>query len=343
MSGPARMIRSLMALAIVAALAGTAVGCGRGGSGEITLASDATPREVAEAAGFQGVHSGRVNTTLILSKKGKGESISVRLAAGVDQSPEGDASPFELGLTSQGRWNGHPLDFNSQLVVLSNRAVLHYGSVGAEKAYKVGASTLEELRSKYEQAQADGDQGDLSACLDAAEEFRLAEVLRKPEIEGHRKEADGARVVLLSGPVDLPRLHALLNKMARDPNCGAQLQALGLPSAAEIESAKVDIGRGYVPTWTAAVDRHGVIHALSVRFDCARMKGEIYELELNFSLGEVNQPIDVTGFIEGAPIDALLQRFGTNLESAMRASGSEAILAFLQGLGADVAGQTPEP
>lgn len=330
-------------LALVAALTALLVGCGGDGGGETTIAPDATPREVAQVAGFQGVQSGSVDTNVILSSRRKHESIALHLTAGFNPSAEGEPSSFALTLSSQGEWHGRSVNFNGNLVVLPDGAVLHYGPFGAEQAYQADASSLEELRSKFAQAEADGGKGDLSACLDAAGEFSLAELLPRPKIEAHRKEADGSRVVLLSGAIDLPRLHSLLAKVARDPDCAAQLAALGLPSADEIEGAKVDIGRGYVPRLTVAVDRHGVIHALSTRFDCARMNGEIYELELSFSLGEVNQPVDVSGFIEGAPVDNLLRKFGTSLESAMRADATEVVLAVLEGLGANVAGQSPEP
>ena len=151
---------------------------------------------------------------------------------------------------------------------------------------------------------------------------------------------------MIAGEIDIPRLQSLLVGLAQDPACGAQVEALGLPPAAQLEAAKVDFKKGFGPRLTLAVDRHGVIRELSTRFECARLNGELFELQLDFHLNEVNQAIESWAIESaevkaGKPLDDLLREFGTTQETALKAEGEEVAIAFLEGLGGSLAGRLP--
>ncbi len=313
-----------------------------GSAGDTTIPSDAAPQEVAEVAGLEGVHSGVVEANLFVTKLKKNEAISFRINGGFKDLDEGSLPRFYLAAGSQGRWNGRAADFNSLLTVLPDKAAIAYGQAEGEKSYEIEASTLDELKSKLDQARAEEGKGDVDACLEAAHDFDLAQLVRDPKIEGRREEADGTKAVLLVGDLDIPQLRDLLVELARDPDCGAQIKALGLPPAAQLATARVDFKKGFGgPRLTVAVDRHGVIRELSTRFECARLNGELFELQLDFKLGEVNRGIEVNGSMEGEPVDSLLRRFGTTREAALQAQGSEAVIGLLEGLGGSLTGRLP--
>jgi hypothetical protein len=336
-------IRIGAAWAVAIALASFAGACGGGSGGdEITVASNAGPREVAEIAGLRDVHSGNLEASLVVTKLKRKESISLRLTAGFKRLGEGDLPQAYVATTSQGLWNGRKIDFDSLLLVLSGKAMVSYGSAGKRKSYEIELSALEELKSKLDQARAVGGEGNLAACLEAAGEFNLDQLVRDPEIEGRRKESDGTGVILINGAVDLPRLHDLLVSLAEDPGCGAQMEALGLPSASALEGARVDFKKGFEPRLKLAVDRHGVLRELTTRFECARLNGELFELELTFGLKEVNQATEVYGSVEGESLDSLLRRFGTTKEAVLGADASEAVIGFLEGLGGVLSGRKPQ-
>lgn len=330
----------LGALAVALALA---VGACGSGSGETTLPLDAPPREVAEVAGFSGVHSGSVEASLIVTKLKRDEAISFRANGGFDQLGEEPVPRFYVAATSQGRWNGREVNFNSLLRVLPSGAAISYGEGANQKSYEVPRPTLRGLKAKFEEAQGDGETGNVSACLAAAGEFDLSDLLRKPELEGRRKESDGTTVLLVKGAIDISALRNLFVKLARDPACGAQIEALGLPAAAKLEKARVDFKKGFGgPHLTLAVDRHGVIRELSTRFECARLNGEFFELQLNFNLREPNRATEVSSpGGEGKPLAGLLRQFGTTQGAALKAPGSAAVLAFLGGLGDALVGRRP--
>jgi hypothetical protein len=329
------------AWAIAVALALPLGACGGGGGGETTVGADASPREIAELASFHGLHSGQASATLIVNKLKTKELMTLAVSGGFKQLGEGGRPQFDLATTSQGRWNGRTIDFNSRLLVASDGAIVSYGLPARAQGYEIDASTLEQLRSKFDQAQADGGEGDTAACLEAAQEVDFARLVPDPKIEGRREEPDGTRVVLISGEIDIPRLQTTLVRVEEDSSCGAQIEALGLPSAAQLKAAIVDFKKGFGPRLTLAVDRQGIIRSLTTRFECARMNGKLFELQLDFSLGEVNRAIEVSGSIKGAPLERLLRKFGTSEEAALRAGSYKLLIGLLEGLGNGMVGRLP--
>jgi hypothetical protein len=327
--------------AIAVGLASAVGACGNDG-GATTVPRNAAPQEVAEVADLKGIHSGVVYAGLFVTKLKRNESISFSFNGSFRHLGEGDLPQFFIAANSGGRWNGRRASFSSRLLVLSNGAEVSYGSAAGEKGYAVDSSILEGLRSKVEQTREGGGRGDVTACLKVAQQVDLAQLVRNPKLDGWREEADGTKVVSIVGDLVIDRLRKLLVQLARDPACGAQMEALGLPTANQLEAARLDFKKGVkgVPV-TVAVDKHGVIRELSTRFECARLNGEFFELQLNFTLREVNRAVEVSGSPEGEPLDKLLRKFGTSEGAALRAEGDAAVIAFLEGLSGAMTGRLP--
>lgn len=322
-------------------LAFSVAACG-GGHDETTVGVDSTPLEVAEAAGLHGVHSGIASGSLIVSKLKTKEVMSLSFSGGFKQPDQGGRPQFYLAADSKGRWNGRTIEFNSRLLVLADSGIINYGPAGKEGVYEIEGSTLEGLASKLSLARTDEGESDMTACPRAAEGFDFSQLLRDPEVEGRHREGDGTEVVVVKGELAIPRLQNLLVGLAKDPDCGAQMKALGLPSAAELEAARVDFKKGFGgPYLTLAVDSHGVFRGLSTRFECARLNGELFELQLDLGLAEPNQEVDVSGEAETKPLDSLLRKFGTTQEAILRAGADEAVIAFLEELSGAMTGRLP--
>jgi hypothetical protein len=325
--------------AVVLAIGLAVAGCG-GGGGDATVPPDATAAEVAELAGFGGVHSGAVAASLFITKLKTKEALSMSVTGRFKHLAEGDLPQLFVTAESQGDWNGRSVDFSSLLLLHSHAGWIRYGLGAGERHYRIEPSTVEGLGSKLEQAE--GGAGDVGACLRAIRETPLAPLVRNPKIEGRREEGDGTKVVLVAGEIVIARLRSLLVRLARDPGCGAQMRALGLPSAPQLEVARVDFHKGVKGAGlTLAVDKHGVVRELTTRFECARLNGEFFELQLDFGLSEVNRPIEVSGSTEGEPLDNLLRKFGTTEEALLRADGDELAIALLEGIGGAMAGRSP--
>lgn len=329
--------KALVSAAAVLALSISA--CGGGGSGETTLSNASSPREIVEAASLRGVHSGRFDTGVGVNKLKTKESIGFHAAGSFKGLGEGEQPQINVVVSAQGAWKGRKIDLDSLLLALPEGGMVSYGTAAVRKPFRIGRSTLHELRSKLSAADEEGGAGDLGACLDALGEFNFDELILHPEIEERRQEPDGTKVVVVNGPIDFPRLYRLVDRLARDPACGAQMTALGLPSAAELETLEVDFKKGFPPHLALTVDKHGIIRELVTRFECARLHGELFELQLNFLLSEVNQQIEVAIPIEGQPLDALLRRFGTSVEAVLNTPSSEAVVGFLGGIGALLSGR----
>jgi len=300
---------------------------------EITLSPTAPPREVAEVAGLAGVHSGEAEVSLLLNDLETEEPVSIYLLAGFEGLDEGSMpQSLSMDAKSNGELNRRSVDASASLSVLPDKAQIAYGNAERQKSYEIGTESLAALRSKFEQAHSEEGTGDLAACLQAFERFELTQLLRDPKIEERRQESDGTKVTVVVGELIISRLREFAVKLARNPACGAQMAALGLPPAPVLEMAKVDFKKGFGPHLTLAVDRHGVIRELSTRFECARLNGKVFELEFGFRMREVNRPIQVRAGESGKPFDRLLGELGTTEDAVLRAPSSVAVLAFLEGL-----------
>jgi hypothetical protein len=338
-------MRSLRVIGLVVSVVAVSwlTACGGGGGGEAAQseAAAALPREIVESLGLRKVHSGHLEASLFVTKLKEEEGLSLRLIGSFQQLGEGATPQFSLDMTSQGDWNGHLADFNGQLTDFSDKASITYGPTEGEQPYRIETSTLNALGSKLREARAEDGKGNLLACVEAVRGLDFAHLVRHLKAEGRRKEPDDTKVAVMSGEVDVPRLQGLLVRMAQDPDCGAQIEALGLPPAPQLEAARVDFKKGFGPQLTLAVDQRGVIRQLSTRFECARLDGELFELQLDFNLQEPAGVIESPAVGGGEPLEKLLRQFGTTQDAALTASGEELVIALLEGIGGGLSGHLP--
>lgn len=330
----------LCTLVVVTALSLAACG----DSGEDTVVTPDNPKGLAEEAGLDGIHSGHVESLLAIGNRSRGETIHMRLIADFKGLGEESLPQFHVSLSSQGLLGGRTVDFNGSLILLPSEALFIYGRAYRERPYQPDNVTFKELRSKFEEAQEEGGEGDVTACRQAAEGVELSRLVRSFKSEGRRKDPDGTPVFLVSGDIDVPRLIDLLVHLAQDPACGAQMRALGLPSAPELEAARARLeGRVKEAQATLAVDKDGVLHDLAVHVEWKNLQGESLEIEFEYLLREANKPTEVFISPGGKPLDVLLHKFGSSQAAAIQAGGPEAVVGFLKGIAGGMTGQLPPP
>jgi hypothetical protein len=332
-----RVFRAIAAFVLLLFVAVGVAACG-GGEETIDLAS-ATPREIAEAATLDGVHSGELEVSLEVDRHHQTEQAYMRTLGSFMRAGKEDLPQIDMAIESQGSLVGRKLDFSAGLSLLPDRAVVYY----APQTYQPDEATFEGLRTKFEDAQEAGDEGNAMACVEAAEGIQITDLAHGFALEGHREDTFGVPLTWLNADLDLPAAIDFLVQLAEDPACGAQLSALGVPPVAELEAAKAGIeGRVEVQL---AVDKHGIVRYLyldgkgkSTKPGMFRL-GPDLEAELKFHLAKVNEIAELPLPSGSTPFEALLRQFGTDLDAVREADGSESVLAFLEALGGKLTGR----
>jgi hypothetical protein len=326
------------------AAAASLVACGGSAEDTTTVITPDNPQGIAEEATLDGVHSGHVDGLLNIGNGGGEDTIRMGFFANFEGLGEEGSPQFEVLLKSQGILGGRSVDFNGSLTVLPSEAQFVYGPSYREHFYKFDKATLEELRSKFEEAQEEGGEGDLTACLQAAKGFELARLARNFKSQGQRKNPDGTPVFLVSGEIDVPGFVNLIVRLAQEPACGAQMRALGIPSAPELEAFMAGLeGRVTKAKVTLAVDKDGFLHDLAVHAGWKNLQGKSLELDFAFLLREINEPTHFSPMPSGRPLDALLRKFGSSQAAALQAGSTEVVIGLLKGIAGGMTGQLPLP
>lgn len=332
-------------VALCGCIAAAAIGlaaCGGSSTGETIAVNPKKPQELLEDATVHGVHSGQTEVIFILTNRSKDEALTVRPRGYFKGLGEGGLPQFDMTVGSSGHFNGHKVDFTGSMVLLPTRAGFVYGKAYRELPYRTDKATLEALKSEFEEAQEEGGEGDVMACVRAAEGVGLPDLIHNVKREGDREYSDGTRVFLVGGDLDLDRLIDVLVQMAEDPACGAQMSALGLPSAPELKATKVFL-KGHLKEARAifSVNKHGQLYDLGFHMAWKSPRGDSMELKLEFRLRVINTNPEIYFFSEGESLDALLRKFGTNAETALRVGGAEAVIGFLRGFAGGMTGRLP--
>lgn len=334
--------RSVALCGCMAAVAIWLAGCS-GSSGEITVNPE-KPQELLEDATVNGVHSGETEVIFVLINHSKNEKLAIRPRGYFKGLGEGGLPQLKMTVGSIGRLEGREVDFTGSMILLPSRAGFVYGKAYRELPYKPDKATFEALKSKFEEAQKEGGEGDVMACVRAVEGVELPQLIHNVRRAGRREYPDGSRVFLVAGDLDVDHLINVLVQMAEDPACGAQMSALGLPSAPELKAAEAILKRQIEEERaTLSVDKHGILHDLGFQLAWKNPRGESIELSLEFRLRAVNTNPEIYFYPEGESLDALLRKFGTNAETALRVGGAEAVIGFLKGFAGGVTGQLPSP
>ena len=319
--------RALLILPALVALA--AVGCGGSDGSSETVPN--TPQGAAESAGFQGVHSGELEVAFEIDryKKPNPEEINMRILGTFMGAGEGSLPQLDMAIESRGDLDGRTVEFLSGPLWKDDKVVVNFDG----KVYEPDKATFEDLKSKLEAAQDEEGAGDAGACLDAAGDFEVTGVLRKLAFERTSETLDGKPTKVVGAELDVPAALEELARLSEDPACGAQLEAMGVPAAAQLEVLKQRLKHSVISSpVTVQVGKNGVLRYLKILTNIELGSKEELELELIVRLNRVNEVTELPETHGYAPFPALLKQFGLDAEDIEGADGGEITAAMLEAL-----------
>ncbi len=326
------MFATLAGLAIVLAACG---GSGGGGSDD--------PQAVIESATLKGVKSGNIDLSLHFESKGSdGGNVDVSLS-GLFQSEGKELLPhLDLEATANGNADGKAIDFEGGLTVLSDRAFVAYE--GTE--YEVDPTTFGFVKSGLEQAQegSQGDAGNPAACQEAVGDVDVSEFVEGLKSEGSA-DVDGTSTTKLSGELDAGSAIDALIALTEDPACGTQLEAAGEVPVEELKKARKEVStalkKSHVELYVGDDD---IIRKLVADLTISPKGMETVDVDLELSLGEVNEPQQIAAPSGAKPIEILFRKLDINpLELLEAATSGEGFGEILEGLNSDSKGEGGSP
>jgi hypothetical protein len=324
-----RLIRILALFATLAALATVLAACGGSGDND---EGGGGPRGLLESADFDGVKSGELELALEIDSQGKEEEVNMRILGAFMGAGEEELPELDMAVEAHGALDGEMIDFDGGLSLLSDRAVINY----EQETYEPDPTTFEMLKSDLEEAQQQGEEGDVTACQEAAEGIELSQLIDNLKNEGRRGDLDGTPVTWVSGDLNVSGAIDALTELTEDPACGAQLEAVGpLPLRGLEEADDKSKGRIKEKQVQFAVDRHGVLRdlAVNVTIEPKFPKGEEVEFEFDLRLARVNEITELPVPSPAKPLEALFKKVGVNSLEQLEASGGEGLAGLLKGIG----------
>jgi hypothetical protein len=321
--------RIFVLLAALAALATAFAACG--GSSSDSGGSSEDPQKTIDNATLEGVKSGTLDLSLGIKAEGEeGGDLAVSLS-GPFQS-QGKENPPELDLTAKASGNigGEAVNFDGGLTLLSDRAFVDYE--GTE--YEVDPTTFGFVKSAFEQAQQRGskESGDVTACQEAAAGIKVGDFVDNLAGEGNA-DVDGTSTTKVSGDLNTEGAVDAIIKLTESPACSAQLEAAGPLPLGELEKAKGEltsaVKKAHVDVYVG--DDHIIRRiAAELTIEPKGTSSEKVEVELDLSLGSVNEEQDITAPSGAKPLEGLFRQLGVNpLELLEAGSGGGAGLGGL--------------
>ena len=301
-----------------------------------------------DGASLEGVHSG--NLELELKVKSEGESsgnIDVSLAGPFQSGGRESLPQLAMVAKASGTAQGKRVDFEGGLTLLSDRAFVNYE--GTE--YEVDPTTFGFVKSGFEQAeqqsgQEAGGAGAASACAKAASGLKVGEFVDNLKSEGGA-EVDGTDTTKVSGDLNVEGAVDAVLKLTEDPACSSQLEAAGPLPLSELEAVKSQLGKAIKKAHADVyVGDDGIIRRLVAEFTVEE-GGDTVEIDLDLSLGAVNEEQDISAPANAKPLQGLFQKLGVNplelLEGLSEGGGGgEGLGGLLEGLGAGSSGSSGE-
>jgi hypothetical protein len=315
----------LAALIIAAAIAG----CGSGGGGDTVEELPASPAGKAEAANFDGVHSGEIELALEIDRyKKKPEEINMRILGNFIKG-EGEALPqMDLAIESNGDLAGNKVEFLSGPLLRNDKWIVNFDG----EVYEPDHATYEELKSKFEAAQdEEGDAGNAMACVEAAEDFSITDVVHHVSFEGKGETLDGKKVETVGADLDVSAaIDELIRLTEESPGCQAQLEAVGLPPKAELEALEQELkGSLTAARLTLSLDKNGVARYFKILANAELPHNEELEVELVMRLSRVNEVTELPNTHGYSPYAALLKQFGLDNQDVKGADAGEIYVGVL--------------
>lgn len=323
-------VRCAGALVLVAWLVAAAIaGCGSSSSGDTVEELPSQPAGKAEAANFNGVHSGEVELALEIDRyKKKPEEINMRILGNFIKGDEGELPQMDLAIESNGDLGGHTVEFLSGPLLRADKWIVNFDG----KVYEPPHATYEELRSKLEDAQGEeGGAGNAMACVEAAEDLSVTDVVHHVSFEGKGETLDGKKVETVGADIDAAAaIDELIRLGEESPGCQAQLEAVGLPPKAELEELQKELKGGLTAArLTLSLDKHGVVRYFKILANVELPHNEELEVELVMRLNRVNEVTELPNTHGYTPYAALLKQFGLNDEDVKAADAGEIYVGVL--------------
>ncbi len=315
-----------MTVAMIAA--GTAVGCGSGD--ETTAGLPSSPAGKAEAANFEGVHSGEVEVILVVKRLGKKqEFIKLRSLGDFMKAGEEALPQVDLAIESNGELAGHNVKFLSGPLLRADKWVVNF----AGKVYEPDQATFKELKSKLGEAQEEaGGEGNAMACVEAAAGLSVTDLVHHVSYEGKGETIDGVKIETVGADLNASAAIDELIKLGDEsPGCQAQLEAVGLPPAPQLEALEKELeGSLTAARLTLSLDKHGLARYFKILADVELPRNEELEVEFVMRLSRVNEVTELPITHGYSPYAALLKQFGLSNEDVRQADAGEIYLGVLE-------------
>ncbi|MBS1887780.1 MAG: hypothetical protein JSU06_11400 [Actinobacteria bacterium] len=324
--------RTFALLAAFAALAALLSACGGGGG------SSADPQQVIESATLEGVESGNIDLSLEVKAEGKhGGEVKVELNGPFQSTGKNSIPELALEAKANGEAGGEKVDFEGGLTVLGDRAYIGYKG----KEYEVEPTTFGFIKSGFEEAQQEGAKeskgGEATACQKAATSLKLEEFVQNLENAGS-EEVEGVKTVKLSGDLEPKSAIDTVIKLLETPACASELEATGSLPLGELKAQQRQltdaIKTAHVEVYVGESDHiiRKVVADLSIE---PPGTGEKAEVELDLTLGQVNEPQTIKAPSGAEPLQKLFLQLGINpieLLGMMEGGGSQNLGGLLEGV-----------
>lgn len=318
--------RILATLATLIAFATVLASCGGSGSG--------TPQEMVESATLKGVRSGDVDISLQIRSDGsKGGDLTVGVSGPFQREGKESLPRLDLEVEAQGTAQGEAVDFQAGLTVLSDRAFVAYE--GTE--YEVDPTTFGFVKSALEQSQKEGgkDAGNPAACQEAATGLKVDDFVEGLKDEGS-VDVDGASTTKLSGELDVRAALGAVIKLTENPACRTQLEAAGdsLPLD-DLRDARKELSNSVKSSHVELyIGEDDIIRKLVAHFTIAPKDRETVEVDLEATLGGVNEKQEIAAPSGAKPLALLLRKLDINpLELLEAGTSGEGFGDVLERLG----------
>jgi hypothetical protein len=231
-------LRIFFLFAALTALATAFAACGGGGGGS----TSGDPQQVLDDATLEGIESANLDLSMQIKAEGdEGGTVDVSLSGPFQSEGKGQLPQLGMTVKANGSIGGEDVDFEGGLVLLPNQAYVNYKGVD----YEVDPTTFTFVKSAIEQAQqrsGGGSSEGATACQDTVAGLKIGDFVDNLTDEGSA-DVGGASTTKVSGDLNVQSALDWLIEAVEDPACKSQLGAAGpLPSTAELESAKSEVG-----------------------------------------------------------------------------------------------------
>ena len=322
-------IRLFALFATLVALATALAACGGGGDDS----SGEDPQKVVESASLEGVKSGDLDLSLHVKAEGEeGGEVDVELSGPFEAGAKGELPQLEMSATANGSAQGEDIDFEGGITLLTDRAFIAYEG----DDYEVDPTTFGFLRSAFEQAQQQGgEEADVTACQKAAEGIKFSQFTENLTSEGG-EDVDGTSTTKVSGDLNVSGAVDALIQLTEDPACSSQLEAAGQLPLDQLEEAKGELSKAiekaHVDLYVGDDD---IIRkaAVELTIEPPEAAGEKVEIELELTLGAVNEEQSFSSPSNAKPLEALFKQLNVNPLELLEAGGGEGLGGLLEGLG----------